>query len=181
MNSYVYWSRCLIRNIPQTTDYRHFPNAIIRKGTTVRHFEDARSGWEDRIISTSRQSRPQEMRLSALLAQTGSTACIVMQRQKILHESYFNGYTANNINTSFSVAKSMTAVLMGVALDEGAIGSIQDAVARYIPAFDTPALPQTLPGAWTAGLLVSPKWKAASMPALWTFCVSGPCAWTMAL
>jgi len=138
MNSFAYWSRCLIRNVPQITDYRHFPNAIIRKGTTVRHFEDARSGWEDRIITTSWQGRAQEMRLSALLAQTGSTACIVMQRQRLLHESYFNGYTANSINTSFSVAKSMTAVLMGVALEEGAIGSIQDAVARYIPAFDAP-------------------------------------------
>ncbi|SEW29966.1 serine hydrolase domain-containing protein [Chitinophaga arvensicola] len=137
MNSLAYWSRCLIRNVPQITDYRHFPNAVISKGAAVRHFEDARSGWKDRMLTSSWRGQSQEVALSALLAKTGSTACIVMQRDRILLESYFNGYTADAINTSFSVAKSMTSVLMGVALEEGAVGSIQDTVASYIPFFDS--------------------------------------------
>ncbi|MGO4290012.1 serine hydrolase domain-containing protein [Chitinophaga sp. RAB17] len=140
MNTLTYLSRCIIRNIPQITDYRHFPNAPIRRGGVVRNFEDARSGWKERTITHTYHGRPQQVLLSDLLTQTGSTACIVMQQNNILLDACFNGYTSNSINTSFSVAKSMVSALTGIALEEGAIHSIQDTVGRYIPSYDVPGL-----------------------------------------
>ena len=138
MNTLTYLSRCIFRNIPQITDYRHFPNAPILRNGVVRHFEDARSGWQERTIKHTYHGQPQEIGLSDLLAQTGSTACIVMQHNRILLDACFNGYTPDSINTSFSVAKSMVSALTGIALEEGAIHSIRESIGRYIPQYDVP-------------------------------------------
>ncbi len=34
---------------------------------------------------------------------------------------------------SFSVAKSFTSILVGIAMDEGLIGSVDDKVVQYLP------------------------------------------------
>jgi CubicO group peptidase (beta-lactamase class C family) len=174
MNTLTYLSRCIIRNIPQITGYQHFSNAFIRRNGVVRTFEDARSGWKERAITHTYHGRPQLARLSDLLAQTGSTACIVMQHNRILPEGYFNDYTANPINTSFSVAKSITSTLIGIAQEEGAIHSIRESIGRYIPQYDVPGLRditiahllqmcsglQVIPAAWMSASVSPPLHKA---------------------
>jgi CubicO group peptidase (beta-lactamase class C family) len=67
------------------------------------------------------------------LASTGTTAFIVIKNDKILYEKYFNGYQRDSINTSFSMAKSITSALIGIAIDEGLIASADDPVTKYIP------------------------------------------------
>jgi CubicO group peptidase (beta-lactamase class C family) len=50
-----------------------------------------------------------------------------------LYEKYFNGYQHYSINTSFSVAKSINSALIGIAIDEGSIASVDDPITKYIP------------------------------------------------
>ncbi len=67
------------------------------------------------------------------LASTGTTAFIVIKNDKVLYEKYFNGYRRDSINTSFSMAKSITSALIGIAIDEGLIASVNDPITKYIP------------------------------------------------
>ncbi|MEO5787717.1 serine hydrolase domain-containing protein, partial [Gelidibacter sp.] len=60
---------------------------------------------------------------------------IVLQDNKIRLEAYANGVDESTLWTSFSVAKSVSSILLGVALKEGAIGSLDDALENYIPEF----------------------------------------------
>ena len=60
-------------------------------------------------------------------------AFIVIKDDKIFYEKYFNGYQRDSINTSFSMAKSITSALIGIAIDEGLITSVDDPVTKYIP------------------------------------------------
>jgi CubicO group peptidase (beta-lactamase class C family) len=67
------------------------------------------------------------------LVSTGTTAFIIIKDDTVLYEKYFNGYQRDSIGTSFSMAKSITSALIGVAIDEGLIASVDDPITRYIP------------------------------------------------
>ncbi len=60
-------------------------------------------------------------------------AFIVIQDDVILYERYFNGTQGDSLLTSFSVAKSFASALIGIAIDEGYIRSVDDPISDYLP------------------------------------------------
>jgi CubicO group peptidase (beta-lactamase class C family) len=58
---------------------------------------------------------------------------IVLHRGAIVLERYGLGQSEHDQWVSFSVAKSVTSTLLGAAMRDGAIGSLDDPVSRYIP------------------------------------------------
>jgi CubicO group peptidase (beta-lactamase class C family) len=58
---------------------------------------------------------------------------LVLHKGKILLERYALGLNENGRWTSFSVAKSVTSTLVGAALQDGKIKSIEDRVTDYLP------------------------------------------------
>ena len=58
---------------------------------------------------------------------------MVLHRGVIVLERYALGRTERDQWVSFSVAKSITSTLLGAAIRDGAIGSLDDPVSRYIP------------------------------------------------
>lgn len=52
---------------------------------------------------------------------------------KIVYERYFNGGQDSDQFISWSMAKSITSILFGIALAEGHIGSLSDTVETYLP------------------------------------------------
>lgn len=71
--------------------------------------------------------------MKSFLERTDTTAFIVLHDDALLYESYFNGSNREAIQTSFSVAKSFTATLVGIALEEGFISSLDDPLTKYLP------------------------------------------------
>ena len=62
------------------------------------------------------------------------TSLIAAQEDKILEERYPRMRLASDKFTSFSMAKSITSLLVGIALDEGKIQSLDDPASKYVPA-----------------------------------------------
>jgi CubicO group peptidase (beta-lactamase class C family) len=58
---------------------------------------------------------------------------LVVHDDKLLYERYFNGYDQRSLNTSFSMAKSFASSLVGIAIDEGHIKSVDEPITNYIP------------------------------------------------
>ncbi len=58
---------------------------------------------------------------------------LVMRDGKILVERYAQGNTPDTRWTSFSIAKSISSTLIGAAVADGNIGSLNDDVSRYVP------------------------------------------------
>lgn len=54
---------------------------------------------------------------------------------RLLVERYFQGATATRPANVKSASKSLIAMLVGIAIDEGAIGSVSDPVGRYLPEY----------------------------------------------
>jgi CubicO group peptidase (beta-lactamase class C family) len=71
--------------------------------------------------------------LDAYMAAHHVAGIMVVQDGRVRLQRYGLGATANTRWTSFSVAKSFTSTLVGAALRDGSIHSLDDKVTRYIP------------------------------------------------
>jgi CubicO group peptidase (beta-lactamase class C family) len=68
-----------------------------------------------------------------LLRRTGTSSFLVVHHDRLVDERYLDGADRQARQTSFSVAKSMVSTLVGIAIDEGLVGSVEDPVTRYLP------------------------------------------------
>jgi CubicO group peptidase (beta-lactamase class C family) len=73
--------------------------------------------------------------LLAKIDSNNTHAFLVIQDGKILYEKYFDGYTKNSVSGSFSAAKSIISMLVGIGLIEGKIKSLDEPVGTYVPHF----------------------------------------------
>lgn len=60
---------------------------------------------------------------------------VVAWGDSLIYEEYWNGHSQEKVSNSFSMGKSVIALLIGVALDEGAIQSLDEPVANYLEEF----------------------------------------------
>lgn len=58
---------------------------------------------------------------------------IILHEGRLRFEGYAQGYNADGRWASFSVAKSITSTLVGAAIKDGSIESIEDRIAYYLP------------------------------------------------
>jgi len=111
-------------------DYSRFPERPIRSSAENFYFSYALN--EDRVRNLF-EEHPSVNQLESFLTETGTQAFLVIQDDAILYEGYFNGAASDTIVTSFSMAKSFTSALIGIAIDEGYITSVEDPITKYIP------------------------------------------------
>jgi len=71
--------------------------------------------------------------LVAAMRETNTAGMMILEDGKVRFESYNLGLSPNDRWTSFSVAKSFTSTLLGAALKDGFIASLDDPVTKYIP------------------------------------------------
>ena len=69
--------------------------------------------------------------IQAFLDETWTTGLAVARGERILFEEYFKDYNEESLPTSFSLAKSVISGLIGIAIDRGYIGSVEDRVDTY--------------------------------------------------
>jgi len=112
-------------------DYlNNFPQRPLEAAPTTFYFDEA----------------PDEVRVSGLfetilgiddfenfLEESDTQAFIVIQDDAIVYEKYLNGAERDSMMTSFSVAKSFTSALIGLAIRDGYINSVNDPITQYLP------------------------------------------------
>ena len=67
------------------------------------------------------------------LAQSRTYAFVVIRNDSVLYERYFGEVTDSTKLPSFSVAKSFTSTLLGMALHDGLIKSLDEPITHYLP------------------------------------------------
>jgi len=65
---------------------------------------------------------------------TRSNALLILKDGQVVYERYLNGSKPDTRFISFSMGKSFTSTMVGMALEQGLIGSVDDALTRYLPA-----------------------------------------------
>ncbi len=113
----------------QITDHQHFDAQVLPRAATPRVLP----AQATTLVWPGGGDAADAATAEALLAEQGTVALVVLRRGQVVYERYFNGFARDNLGTSFSVAKSMVSVLVGVAVAEQRIGSVDDAVTTYLP------------------------------------------------
>lgn len=67
------------------------------------------------------------------LGRKSSAGMIVVRRDTILFEHYRGEVGPDRHSTIFSISKSITSLLVGMAIDKGYIASVEDPVTKYLP------------------------------------------------
>lgn len=76
---------------------------------------------------------PASVDVDAFMASQRAAALVILHKGQLRLERYGLDFDAQGRWTSFSVAKSMTSLLVGAALKDGHIRSMQDKVSDYLP------------------------------------------------
>ena len=111
-------------------DYKTHPTRLVPSGGKPQ-FWPLDSGYNKMVISDS---------LLAIMDSNDTHAFLVIQDGKLIYEKYWDGYTPTTLSGSFSAAKSIISLLIGIAVDEGKIKSIEEPVGNYVPHFKTSGL-----------------------------------------
>lgn len=62
----------------------------------------------------------------------GLSSMLVMRRGKPVLEQYWNGYDKDTLHDLRSATKSITSLMMGVAIDQHLVGGVGDALGSYL-------------------------------------------------
>ena len=67
-----------------------------------------------------------------------SDGLIVIKDGYIVCEDYFGNFTRDEYHTSYSVAKSFTSAIMGIAIDKGFVNGVDDKICTYFTQLNEP-------------------------------------------
>jgi CubicO group peptidase (beta-lactamase class C family) len=120
-------ARAIVWKDADVLDYRRFPGRSMAASGDPLVLQQASE--DPRLLDATVPGGD----LETFLDSSRAAAFIVIRNQEILYENYFNGYGRDSIVTSFSVAKSYIATLVGIALDKQLITNLDEPVTRYVP------------------------------------------------
>ncbi|UOO89005.1 beta-lactamase family protein [Vitreoscilla massiliensis] len=99
------------------------------------------AGGKPLVLRTSAEELPvsyavdgKDINTDVFMRRNQVAGLLIMRDGKILVERYAQGNTPDSRWTSFSIAKSISSTLIGAAVADGKIGSLNDEVTRYVPA-----------------------------------------------
>lgn len=123
--------RFFTRNKANITDHKIFPYTPV--STNSEYTFAFAQGQEEKLADFRFNYHGEPQSLSALLEETSTNAFMVIHRDSIIYENYFERREREDISTLFSVSKSVTSLLVGIAVDEGLIDDLDDPITKYIP------------------------------------------------
>lgn len=121
--------RFVYYNYANITDYKIFPARAIKAPEAPFIFPQSQQPKPPRTVHIDGKDEDFEK----YLADHHTVAFLVIQRDSIQYEKYFDSYSDTSVVASFSMAKSITSILLGIAIDEGYIRSIDEPITNYIP------------------------------------------------
>lgn len=121
----TYVQRALIYWYPDISDTFIFASDTVRKADSCWNFPQSKE------FNTYQMTSDEEV----YLKKYGTVAYLVIQNDSVLYEEYREGWKPETLSNIFSATKSIVGLLVGIALDEGYIESLDDKVSKYLPDF----------------------------------------------
>jgi CubicO group peptidase (beta-lactamase class C family) len=129
-NRFSHLKNFVIWGVHTIHDHKTHPVRVVENG-------DAPQAWPFDSAYNQKQI-PQEF--MTIIDSNDTHAFLVIQDGKLIYEKYWDGYDSAKISGSFSAAKSIISLLIGIAIDEGKIKSVEEPAGNYLPHFKTNGL-----------------------------------------
>ncbi|MPS74678.1 MAG: class C beta-lactamase-related serine hydrolase [Chryseobacterium sp.] len=109
---------------PTIDDGKYFPSKTISKGDS--------KPWPTDINYNKQKLSPE---LEKHLKENESVSFLVIRHGKILQEHYWDGYSKTTVSNSFSMANTITTLLLGKSIDDQRIKGINQPFSEIYPEF----------------------------------------------
>ena len=129
--TYVY--RLITMNVADVYDYKNFEYHSIQGAEQTNTFiskpkEKYIESLFEEIVTKNGFNNFKDW---AIESQT--TALIVIKKDTVIYEKYFNGFSRDSYFHSQSMAKSFISFLIGTAIDDGFIKNVNEPITNFIP------------------------------------------------
>ena len=114
-------------------DFRHYPARRLTPSAAPFRFAERTEGRAVPEVVEIAGIGPS--RLDDALDSSGTIAFLVVKDDAIAYERYDGGHTAASLSQFFSVTKSVTSALVGAAIDDGILQSIEQPVVDVVPEY----------------------------------------------
>jgi CubicO group peptidase (beta-lactamase class C family) len=122
--------RIIRYNASDIDDYKIFPSRPLQASQNPFHFNvDSDKTRVPQLITVGEKDTP----LDTLLQSNDTTAFLIIKNDAIVFEGYYNGGSQSSPSLSFSMAKSYLSILIGCAIDDGYIQSVDQPVTDFVP------------------------------------------------
>ena len=128
-----YLYRLIRYNVADVYDYTHFENRVIGPSDSTFTFPVS---IDEPYVASLFRDKVEAYGFSGLdewAEKSYTTALIVIRKDTLLYEKYFNGFSRDSYFHSQSMAKSFISTLIGFAIEDGFIQSVDDPLTLYIP------------------------------------------------
>ena len=106
-------------------DGTYFPTHTIAKGQSV--------PWEKDSLFNK---KPLPKNIVEDLTQSKTASFLIIKNGKLLHEEYWDGYNQNSKTNSFSMAKAITVMLVGKAIEQKKIKGFNEKFADFFASYN---------------------------------------------
>ena len=117
--------RFVFYNFADIKDHQKFHSRPLHANASPFNFQTTNSGTFPKELNN--------VPFETYLEDNKTVAFLIIKNDTIQYEKYFKGYDQQNIVPSFSMAKSVTSILIGCAIDDGFIQSVDEPITKYIP------------------------------------------------
>jgi CubicO group peptidase (beta-lactamase class C family) len=112
------------RSGPGIDEYKIFSNREVAAGA-------AQEWHNSKMYNSKKISEEAQKEFDAMQ----TVAYVVIKNDSLIHEQYWDGYGEDSYSNSFSMAKTFTSMLIGAAIDEGKIKSVDEPVGDFLPEY----------------------------------------------
>jgi CubicO group peptidase (beta-lactamase class C family) len=123
--------RIIRYNVSGIKDDKIFPSRPLMASQMPFHFIE--SPDPSRVPQTITFGDGWQMPLEDLLESNDTVAFLIVKEDTLLLERYYGGYTQSSPSLAFSMSKSILSILIGCAIDDGYIQSVDQPVTDFVP------------------------------------------------
>lgn len=116
-------------------DYRFFSTKELPLSDSPYMYDESHSPLRATTIDFLHKGQKRTDDMNAFLQHSGTTALLIIKDDKLVYEQYFIGHERKTPQRIFSITKSFISALIGIAINQKFINSVDDLVTSYLPEF----------------------------------------------
>ena len=123
--------------VPTQHDYKHFAQRTVSNAEPVFHFTAPTKSYNlgETIGLTDKDLNSTNVALKDFVRLHKTISFLIIRNDTILYQYYDKKYSDTSLVSSFSTIKPFISTLIGIAIEEGKIRSVEDYLIDYLPEF----------------------------------------------